>query len=379
MADTTAQRIERLAAYVAGLDYAPTWVVNAFRAVPRHLFIPSVALAATGNDGQTTVIDRDADPGTWWAQVYSPNPIITQLDDGGTDIRTGTGAYTSSSSAPSTVAEFLHLLDPEPGDQVLEIGTGTGWTAALISHVIGEHGKVTSIEVDPVVAEQAAKHLAAAGVQPHLVVGDGTAGCSWGALFDRVHVTCAITTVPYAWVEQARPGGVIVAPFSPGVGDEFALRLVVTPDSGAVGRFPGYASYMPLRAQRGISHVPDDGSGQYQPTRVHPRTIGLAPSGAGLAMSALTGLRSHVSREEERFVVYVLDPEDPGCWAAAVHRYGQLDHLVYQVGDRPLWDEMTDAYFRWVSWGEPDRSRFGLTVDPEGQYIWLDSPDNVIG
>ncbi|MEV4083238.1 hypothetical protein ACGFJC_29015 [Nonomuraea fuscirosea] len=63
----------------------------------------------------------------------------------------------------------------------------------------------------------------------------------------------------------------------------------------------------------------------------------------------MTGLDAHVEREEERFVVYVRDPADPGRWAAAVHRLGERERQVYQVGDRSLWEELVDAYFRWVS------------------------------
>ncbi|GAA1640909.1 hypothetical protein GCM10009733_042460 [Nonomuraea maheshkhaliensis] len=92
-----------------------------------------------------------------------------------------------------------------------------------------------------------------------------------------------------------------------------------------------------------------------------------------------TGLDAHVEREEERFVVHVRDPDDPGRWAAATHRPGERDHQVYQMGDRPLWDELVDACFRWVSWGGPGHERFGLTVSPDGgQSIWLDSPERVL-
>lgn len=135
---------------------------------------------------------------------------------------------------------------------------------------------------------------------------------------------------------------------------------------------------MKMRSQRSISHIPDDGTGRYLASPVHPRTIGLAPPGAGLAMSALTGLDAHVSREEDRFVVYVRDPGDQSRWAAATHRLGDRDHHVYQMGDRPLWDEVVDAYFQWVSWGRPHCSRCGMTVTPEGQSIWVDTPERVL-
>lgn len=239
-----AERIDTLISDLGGIAKI---VERALRAVPRHNFIPSPALAP--RNGQLCAIDREADPAGWWAAVYSDTPIVTQLDDGDTAIADVIGVdgtvdpsrdldYSSSASAPSTVAGLLGWLDPDPGNRVLEVGTGTGWTAALLSHLVGEGGRVTSIEIDPAVAEQAAKNLAATGHQPHLVVGDGAVGHRENGPYDRVHVTCGVRTVPYAWVEQTCTGGTIVLPYCPGFGADHALRLVVMPDGVAHGRFP---------------------------------------------------------------------------------------------------------------------------------------------
>ncbi|GAA5041723.1 protein-L-isoaspartate(D-aspartate) O-methyltransferase [Thermocatellispora tengchongensis] len=357
-------------------------VEQAFRAVPRHLFIPPVALACRDDGPQ--IIDRDADPDAWWDAVYSRASIVTQLDDGATDIRAGSGDYTCSSSAPSTVADLLQRLELAPGHRVLEIGTGTGWTAALLSHLVGA-ANVTSVEVDPVLGAQAASNLAASGHAPYLVVGDGALGCPERAPYDRVHVTCGIRRVPYAWIEQSRPGAVIVLPYCPGFGTDHALRLVVTPDGMAYGRFPGFASYMTMRAQRPQRDQParTDADKHHLTTRVDPRTIGHAPAGADLAIAALTGLDSlgQADQDEDgpRYRLWVSDPAVPRSWAVAVWRPGQDEYQIYQVGDRPVWEEVVAAYFRWVGWGEPGRDRFGMTVHADGQEVWLDTPDQVIG
>ncbi|WP_113704943.1 methyltransferase domain-containing protein [Nonomuraea lactucae] len=350
-------------------------IVDALRAVPRHLFVPPVGVALT--DTGPELIDQANDPEAWWTAVYGTAAIVTQLDGGATDIGDAEGRYTSSNSAPETVVDLLELLNPQPQHRTLEVGTGTGWTAALLSHLVGEAARVTSIEIDPAIAGQAAKNLATAGVRPRLIVGDGAAGWAAGAPYDRVHVTCGVHTVPYAWIEQSRPGAVIVAPYSPGFDTDQSLRLVVRPDGTAIGRFPGYTSYMMMRSQGATPCDPDDGSGKRFAIRVDPRTIAYAPAGAGLVMSALTGLRTRVS-DEAGFVLYLVDPGDAGQWAAAVHR-SDTEHMVYELGDRRLWEEVADAYFRWVSWGEPGLDRFGMTVTPEGQRLWLDTPERAIG
>ncbi|MFG1704966.1 methyltransferase domain-containing protein [Nonomuraea sp. M3C6] len=376
------ERTEALIGQVSALVPDAAWVYDAIRAVPRHQYIPHIG-QAWAPDGDIRVIDHDADPDDWWNGVYSDTSIVTQLDDGATDIATGSGDCTSSASAPSTVANLLKLLDPEPGHRVLEIGTGTGWTAALLSHLVGEDN-VTSIEVDKAVGEQAAKNLAAAGVQPYLVVGDGAHGCPSRAPFDRVHVTCGIQTVPSTWVEQSRPGAVMVLPYRPGFGTGHALRLIVMPDGTAHGRFPGFADYMMMRSQR---RAPGQSARRsedkhYLTTDIDPRTIAYAPPGADLAIAALTGLASHGSAEPdedgELYRLWLSDPGNPYSWAVVDWRPDAEEYEIYQVGARPLWDEVVDAYFRWVSWGEPGRDRFGMSVTPDGQRIWLDSADRIV-
>ncbi|MBF8191192.1 methyltransferase domain-containing protein [Nonomuraea sp. K274] len=372
------QRIERMINEIPPARQRTDYVLDAMRAVPRHLFVPAHALGVLGAAEVEQIIDRDADPEAWWEAVYSTSVIVTQVSDGTEDITLGAKNFTSSASSPSTVADLLGWLDHEPGQRVLEIGTGTGWTAALLCHLVGEQGSVTSIEIDSAVAERAAKSLATAGAQPHLITGDGAAGCAERAPYDRVHVTCGIHTVPQAWIEQTRPGGVIVLPYCPGLGNGHLLRLTVLPDGVAYGRFPGFAAYMMMRSQRPPDTVPDDGNGQDLTTRIDPRAIAYAPPGALLAMAALTGLQVTFKEEGEQLFLWVVDQEDPRTWTLATYAPGQVEYEVYQLGDRPLWDVVTDAYFRWVSWGEPDRDRFGMTVIPGDQWIWLDNPGNTV-
>ncbi|MEU4578195.1 protein-L-isoaspartate(D-aspartate) O-methyltransferase [Nonomuraea sp. ATR24] len=351
-----------------------TAVARAMEAVPRHRFVPDVALHVPEPEGPPLLIDRKADPEGWWQAVRSASPIVTQLDDGRADLRTAKGGYTSSCSAPATVAHLLRLLDAAPGNRVLEIGTGTGWTAALLSHLVGA-ANVTSIEIDPAVAADAARRL---GDGPRLIVGDGAYGCPERAPYDRVHVTCGVRTVPYAWIEQTRPGGAIVAPYCPGFGAGHALRLTVMPGGTAAGRFSGGAHYMMMRSQRPAELGPwrREDALEFR-TPVDPRTLAYAPLGADLAVSALTGLRTSVYQEDDFYRMWVIGGPDE--WAAASWQPHRDDYEVYRFGDRDVWAEAVNAYFTWVSWGEPGHERFGMTVTPEEQRVWLDEATRVIG
>lgn len=110
-----------------------------------------VLRAGGGLDPRDGLIDRNADPETWAAAVARDDAIVTQIDDGNTELSEESPwralAWSSSCSAPAMVLDFLRLLDPYPGDRVMEIGTGTGWTAALLSARLGAD-QVTSIEVE---------------------------------------------------------------------------------------------------------------------------------------------------------------------------------------------------------------------------------------
>ena len=347
-------------------------------AVPRHLFAPIRAWCNQPPAGRR--IDRDADPATWWDLVYAPNiSVLTQSDDGASDPLAGKGLWTSALSAPQIVMQFLQQLYVHDHHRVLEIGTGTGWTAALLSHRVGDQNVVT-VEIDADVAKQAAVNIETSGYAPRLIVGDGADGWPDGAPFDRVHATAAVDRVPPAWIRQVRPGGVIVFPWSPGFGTGHQVRLVAGPDETAVGGFPGGAGYMMLRSQRYATRWGpfEEELADKTTSRIDPRSIAWDIYGLDLAVTAMVpGLMSWEESEGDR-VSLLLATREGSSWAWCDFEPGKDEFEVGQFGDRRLWDEVADAYLRWVSWGRPDRDRFGMTVSPEGQAVWLDTPQNTL-
>ncbi|WP_242909560.1 methyltransferase domain-containing protein [Actinomadura terrae] len=219
---------------------------DALLAVPRHLFIPDVAYVSPDDD-DSYIIDRRADPEKWLRSAYMDVAIITQINDGEypiTDAGKDGARFTSSASAPSTVIAFLSLLGASKGHNVLEIGTGTGWTAALLSAVVGDRN-VTSIEIDKEIGIQAAQHLRSAGYAPHLVTGDGVDGFPGKAPFDRIHITCGIDEIPPQWIDQTKTGGILVAPYR-----RELVSLVVHEDGEATVKRYGRARFMMLRSPR---------------------------------------------------------------------------------------------------------------------------------
>ncbi|MFE4975179.1 methyltransferase domain-containing protein [Kitasatospora sp. NPDC056651] len=353
---------------------------EAYQAVPRHWFVPDLIWPGRA-DGvrQGESVHRLADPALWWEAVHSDVPLTTQWDDGE---HSGDGrgiAPTSSNSMPTMVFSMLAALDPRPGHRVLEIGTGTGWNAALLANRVGA-GAVVTVEVDEESAAAARIRLARAGCEPRLVVGDGAKGCPDAAPFDRVIATCSVRRVPYEWVAQSRPGAVIVAPWAPEYGGEAVVRLTVGEDGTASGRFVGSSAFMRLRRQRverpdSLAYLsgPWPADGSKSSTSLSPEDI------AGWLPMFAVGTRVPdafplVERYTDGSYTLWLHDTAVTSWATVDWEPGRKSYEVVQSGPRSLWDEVAAAYRWWRGQGHPGFDRFGLTVTPGGETVWLDSP-----
>ena len=159
-------------------------VEAAFRAVPRHLFLPGVPL---------DVVYRDE-----FIPIKSENARLL-----------------SSSSQPSMMAVMLEQLELGPGHRVLEIGTGSGYNAALMSHIVGERGLVVTVDIEEDLIVLARQRLSEAGYgRVEVICGDGGLGYESGAPYDRIILTVGAWDIAPAWWDQLRPGGLLVMPLS---------------------------------------------------------------------------------------------------------------------------------------------------------------------
>ncbi len=229
-----------------------SWLREAFLDVPREHFVPDkVWWPAPGEDGRYPLIDRAEKPWAWLKAAYRPGAaLITQIDDGAVSA-TGPakGAFTSSISAPGVTIELIRHLDPEPGDSILEIGTGTGYTTALLVCRSGS-AKVTTVEIDAGLAARARACLRALGMDPHVVTGDGERGHADGAPYDRILSTASVRQVPAAWLRQLKSGGVLIAPLDSPFGCDLMVRFVGDGHGRAVGAPVAQVEFMRVRSQR---------------------------------------------------------------------------------------------------------------------------------
>ena len=168
-------------------------IIRQFATVPRHLFVPQ----------------------SYRSEAYADYPLPIGEDQ--------------TISQPSLVALMTHLLRPKPGDVMLEVGTGSGYQAAILSGLVRH---VYTIEIVGPLARQSARRLNELGYRNVTVRhGDGYAGWPAHAPFDGIIVTAGADHVPKPLIEQLRPGGRMVIPVGSTEGRQ-RLRLITKEPTG---------------------------------------------------------------------------------------------------------------------------------------------------
>lgn len=197
----------------------------AFRAVPRHLFMP----------------DKPLD------EVYSPGREV--------GLHRSDGARISMAVSPGGVAKILRLADVQPGQRVLEIGAGSGYNAALLAHMVGETGQVITMEIEEELVEKINAGFKVAGLSwAQAVCRDGTLGYAEASPYDWILMGTGVWDIAPAWLEQLKPGGRMLVPLQ---FRSHAQRLIEfeRSDDCLDGLTRGYSLFTPIRGA--LSHPTD--------------------------------------------------------------------------------------------------------------------------
>jgi protein-L-isoaspartate(D-aspartate) O-methyltransferase len=198
--------------HLAERDIKDPRVLDAFRTVPRHLFLP-VESTRQAYDDESIPIGE--------GQTITP---------------------------PYDVAFMTQALQPQPTDKVYEVGTGSGYQAAILSRLVKD---VYSVEIHEPLSRKATKVLEELGyTNVHTRAGDGYAGWPEAAPFDKIIVTCAPEKIPAPLIEQLKEGGTLVIP----LGDRFnqVVHLIQKKDGKLTDRQLRPTLFVPMtgRAQR---------------------------------------------------------------------------------------------------------------------------------
>jgi protein-L-isoaspartate(D-aspartate) O-methyltransferase len=342
-------RQELVAGLVADRSLISDGWIAAFTEVPRHVFVP---VYYRQSPTEQRVVDESA-LDEWLDGVYSDELLVIRPD------------VRSSSTVPSLMAAMLEALAAEDGDRVLEIGTGSGYNAALLSHRLGDDN-VVSVDIDPELVADAESRLSVVGLQPTLGVGDGLAGWPPMAPYDRLIATCEPSVVPEAWLAQMLPGGRIVTPIATAI-----AVLDVDDPATASGRFlANPAFFMPMRS----GQDPDD-VGEIIRAVQSSDELGRDTSlGAHVWFDSQFQFLLAIAAPGLRFLATMDDgaalfTHPDGSWASV------SDSVTIQAGPRRIWDVVERVHRLWNDLGHPTRDRFRLTVDGPNQRISLDGTD----
>ncbi len=292
--------------------HTPEWRA-AVQEVPRHVFVPRYYTDDQQGRSRRWTLHEPEDPDSvrrWLELVYSRTTLVTQVAADFAD--RGTQAAVSSSTKPDLMIRMLEALDVTDGMRVLEIGTGTGYNAALLSHRLGA-ANVYSVDVDPHLVESARDRLTRLGyTAATLAAIDGIAGLPEHGPYDRPRRTDAAPTTRTTMVAPAQLDG---------------------------------GSRFPFLAQLHLPH------GVF-------RSMWRRESGDGDG-ATVTELRA---------------PD--GSWAEVIREPdSEARYHVREAGPTPLWAHVETAWQQWADLGCPQWHEFGLTATPTRRTVWFGSPN----
>jgi len=352
---------------------------KAFLAIPRHAFLDHYYQQGDGFSWERIEAPiQDAAPEAWqeWYEtIYQDDALVILVD--------GQGRPISSSSTPSVMALMLEALDVRADQRVLEIGTGTGYNAALLAHLVGVPDLVTTIEVDPPLASLAQQRLdEVVGKGARVHAGDGLTWTSEAGASDRIIVTGSFAQIPETWTRLLAVGGILVMEWR-GAFTGALVQMHKQGDGCVSGRIvPGWdASFMPL-------HPPDAPTTRRPLYTDQPIIERACIAGETFSPGLLTHpglalwlqcayphltLRRQYARDTNALTLYLIDAEQQTSLAMQEQESDTWTMTVY--GSYPLWTHLSTTVHQWQTLGCPMPEAYTLRVDEQGQMtLFVTSP-----
>lgn len=337
-------------------------VREAFLRIPRHVFIDHLYQ----QQGNRLAWDYIAAPTS--EAIYCDEALVTRIDAKGTPI--------SSSSQPSVMARQLELLNLCPGLSVLEIGTGTGYNAALMGALVGPTGQITSIDIEPELIAPATRHLHTAGATNVLpVAGDGFQGYPDHAPYDRLLATCAVRTLPRTWLAQLAPGGLLLVNVRLHLSSIFLLLRKVTPTTCEGHILDLNAAYMEMYTSAGLPPSLQVNWNRYdaQPRQKIPLPADLTtllahPAYSVLLECLLPSLRKkyRAALGKDEVHTYLIDSAVPG---SAIQIQG--DHATVIGGQEYLKTRLLQS-MEWYQRFDLTMEDYRISLDETGVTLHVD-------
>ncbi|MER5912680.1 methyltransferase domain-containing protein [Streptomyces sp. NPDC001982] len=335
---------------------------------PRHVFVPRWWERL---DCTWTLRAPESDE-AWCNGAYRDTSLITRVgplhaDHAGPDDHPE-GRPTSSATLPSLVVQMFRHGQLQDGNDLLEVGTGSGYGTALAAKRLSED-RVTSLDVDPYLVDAARERLGSLGLKPTLAAVDATGPVD--GEYDRIVATVGVRPVPTSWLASLRTGGRLVATVA---GTSLIVEAVKRFDGTAHGRIAWErAGFMQARAGDDYSPLPDGvleaaktGQGEAVTQGRYPvLDIGQAWDVASMLELLAPGLQTGYSEDGDGTrTAWMAHPD--GSWARAVAA-GTAAPLVFQSGPQGLWDVLEGVRSYWLEHGELPVRGARVLITPDGR------------
>lgn len=323
--------------------------------IPRHVFLPNWWDAT---DTGWTAAHGAADHDRWMRTVYGDDSIVTEVAGHHADHAEpgdhAAGLPTSSSTLPSLVLRMYAHGQLYEGADILDVGTGSGYGAALLAYRFGAQ-RITTVDVDPYLTKAAAERLAAIDLHPRVETLDATGDLP--GTYDRIVAMVSTRPVPASWLTALRPGGRLVMVIS-GTSLILTATKLAEPDGPIVAE--GHIEWdraMFMATRHGEGDYPSrtdsatDAEGEHVTTGRYP-IVNIAEAWDLRDMLTITtpGVTLATHTHDDRRLTVTLTGDD-GSWARAEAPPGQTP-TVHQSGPRHLWDTVDDIRERWLTTGE---------------------------
>jgi len=301
--------------------------------------------------------------------IYSDQALLTRLDP------------PSSTSQPTLVANMLELLALEQGMNVLEIGAGTGYNAALMQEIVGKTGSITTIDIQEDVVEQTERLLKAAGYDKiEVLAKDGARGHPENAPYDRIIATVGCSDLSFRWAEQLADEGFMLIPLQHGGEGMDPLTKIWREDDKLSGRFVGVSGFMSIRGEMEVEQrtgfAKQRSLCSKEPTAEYPLFRSLEE------LNELRKKRCDWDKFSS-LSLFMAIVDERACWYSLYGEKGGVaikfkEDRIALYGEESLYQDLKSLCKHWEEMGKPGLSDWQLEFFPrnrareipEGEMAW---------